>query len=70
VIADCNKALANVAALGALPPGALPYFAVSHLFLDTMGGLEGRRGCNGSGIADERKYADVPSVAPISEVVV
>ena len=57
--------------IGGFPPGAPPpYHAVGHLFFQTMAEMESALEATAAEfIADERKYASVPSVVQISEVV-
>jgi uncharacterized protein (TIGR02118 family) len=57
--------------IGGFPPGAPPpYHAVGHLFFRTMAELESALAATAAEfVADERNYADGPSVVQISEVV-
>ena len=57
--------------IGGLPPGAPPpYHAVGHLFFRSMAELESALAATAADfVADERNYADGPSVVQISEVV-
>jgi len=57
--------------LGSFPPGApAPYHAVGHLFFRSMEEMQSALGSTATQfIEDERKYAPVPSVVQISEIV-
>ena len=53
-----------------IPPSPPPYHAVGHLFFRTMAELEAALQATAAEfVADEQKYATVPSVVQISEVV-
>jgi uncharacterized protein (TIGR02118 family) len=53
-----------------IPPGPPPYHAVGHLFFRTMAELESALQATAAEfVADEQKYASVPSVVQISVVV-
>jgi hypothetical protein len=58
-------------AIGRFPPGAPPpYHAVGHLFFRTMAELENALEATAAKfVADERNYANVPSVLQINEVI-
>jgi uncharacterized protein (TIGR02118 family) len=57
--------------LGSFPPGATPpFYAVGHLFFRSMDEMQSALSATaGQFIEDERRYAPVPSVVQISEVV-